>query len=248
LDNALVNFIYKYANRKWYNEPLTDGRKLQEQEYLSIWEQVKRKKWPIVDELEQKSGFAIDHDWLHELALTTQVVNKKSEINYQHGRILYSMLRKYLENTQTDYVNILESGTARGFSSLCMAKAIKDHQIAGKIVTFDVLPHNQKMYWNCIADYSGKKTRKELLHNYSDLCEKFIIFHQGNTYTEGKKIDLGRLHFAFLDAGHDFYHVINEIQFPGVVKAVDYICENSGYQKNIIQLSESRLFAIALKK
>ena len=38
-------------------------------------------------------------------------------------------------------------------------KALEDQQRAGTIVTFDVLPHRTPMYWNCIDDHDGPKTR-----------------------------------------------------------------------------------------
>ena len=149
-----------------------------------------------------------------------------------------------------------------------MAKALEDSGTPGKIFTYDVLPHNHKMYWNTIDDTSGKKTRKELLKNYSGLIEKHIIFHQGNTKTELNRTFIPRIHFAFLDAAHDYYHLTSEFQylknkqqkgdiiffddytplkFPGVVKAVNEICETNQYSKQIIKISESRAYVIAEK-
>ena len=35
---------------------------------------------------------------------------------------------------------------------------IEDSEKVGKIFTIDIIPHNKKLYWNCIDDCEGKKT------------------------------------------------------------------------------------------
>jgi predicted O-methyltransferase YrrM len=267
-DNLLVKYLNKYINYRWYNSPLAKNVKADKDEYLKIWEYAKSKSYKLIDNFEQRNNQKIDKDWYHELALHTQVVIKKSEICYAHGRLLYSSLKSYIEKHRYSYINIIETGTARGFSALCMAKAMEDANACGKIITFDVLPHNVKMYWNCIDDNDGKKTRSQLLLAYKSLTEKYIIFHQGNTKIELPKLQTHRIHFAFLDSAHDYYYLMSEFQYlldkqkkndiiffddytplkyPGVVKAVDEICETYKYSKEIITLNENRAFLIAMK-
>ena len=124
-----------------------------------------RRSYSDIDNYERELGFEIDRTWLAELALHTQVVVKASEICYEHGRILYSCLSDYISRSQAEQerIAIVETGTARGFSSLCMAKALADADCQGVILTFDVLPHNVPMIWNCIDDLDKAKTRSELL-------------------------------------------------------------------------------------
>jgi len=268
IDNFLVKTVDRYANFRWYANPLTKKILASKEQYLKIWERAKEKKYKLIDDFEGKSGFKIDENWYHKLALHTQVVVKKSDIVYVHGRLLYASLRAYLEKNKLENINIIETGTARGFSALCMAKALEDSKICGKIITFDVLPHNHKMYWNCIDDNNGKKTRRELLKPYHNLTEKYIFFHQGNTKIELPKLQTDRIHFAFLDSAHDYYYLMSEFQniknkqqkgdiiffddytpklFPGVVKAIDEICEKYNYLKEIITISEQRAYVIAEK-
>ena len=59
-------------------------------------------------------------------------------------------------------INILETGTARGFSSIIMSRVLINKKVSkGSIYTLDILPHNVKMYWNCISDpINGKVTRR----------------------------------------------------------------------------------------
>ena len=267
-DNFLVKTINKYANFRWYGSPLTKKIRATKNVYLKIWEDVKSQNFKLIDSFEQKTGFKIEPDWYHELALHTQVSIKKSKILYVHGRLLYSVLREYINTSRVNNLNIIETGTAKGFSSLCMAKALDDARIGGKIITFDVYPHNHKMYWNSIDDNEGKKTRKELLEPYRNLTEKYIWFHQGNTKIELPKVQIPRIHFAFLDSAHEYYYLMSEFKnvydkqqkgdivffddytpkmFPGVVKAIDEICKKHNYSKEIITISDARAYVIAEK-
>ena len=126
----------------------------------------------LIDAYERRAGYAIDPEWLHELALHTQITKKKSELCYQHGRLLYATVRDYVRRQSPTKVTVLETGTARGFSSLCMARALDDAGVAGTVITFDVLPHDVPMYWNCIDDLDGPRSRAELLRPWADLVER----------------------------------------------------------------------------
>jgi len=143
--------------------------------------EVRLNKYHQINEYEEQIGYAIDQEWFHDLALHTQIVVKESPLCYAHGRVLYSALSYYLQQhppaSPTDMVTIWETGTARGFSAICMAKALKDQQRAGTIITFDVLPHRTSMYWNCIDDWDGPKTRVEL----SNLKSEKTVQAMGST-------------------------------------------------------------------
>ncbi|MDB4861355.1 class I SAM-dependent methyltransferase, partial [Alphaproteobacteria bacterium] len=241
--------------------------------YLRLWKNTKSEQFPEVDKYEKMTGFKIDDKWYHELALHTQVVKKKSKLNYAHGRLLYSTLRKYIEdlkeNNKIPHLRIIETGTARGFSSLCMAKALNDSSCEGNIITLDVIPNNTKLYWNCIDDHEGKKTRLELLSKWSFLVNRFITFIEGDSANELRKISIDRINFAFLDGSHTYKDVISEFnhikkqqlsgdiiffddynkeKFPGIVKAVDKICSEENYNKQKFFSSHERGYVIAKKK
>jgi len=266
--NRLLGPIDRWAYKQFYDYPFGNSPSAKADQYMEIWSKARSQEYPIVDQFENKLGYAIDENWFHDLALLTQVVIKKSNICYQHGRLLYSVLSAYLSQHNTGSLNILETGTARGFSSLCMAKALNDAQKVGKIVTLDVIPHDVKMYWNCIADERGPVSRSELLLNYQSLIEEYILFVQGDSKIQLKKIDIPRIHFSFLDGAHTYKYILNEFSFvrdkqkkgdivffddytpnffPGIVKAVDEICEKYNYSKEIITVSEQRGYAIAQK-
>ena len=119
-----------------------------------------------------------------------------------------------------------------------MSKALEDSCIDGKIVTLDCLPHNERMFWNCIDDLEGKKTRAELLEPWNKLLNN-IIFLQCWTKEALPNLGFQRINFAFLDAQHSYKSVMSnsfmylnirklemllflmmlQKKFPGIVKA-----------------------------
>ena len=119
---------YPFGIMKWANKD----------RYLEIYNKTLNTKYPEIDDYEKKLQNKIDISWLNELALYTQVVIKDSNINYQHGRILYAELCNYIRNSSLQNLIILETGTARGFSSVCMSKAISDCKKNGEIFTIDI--------------------------------------------------------------------------------------------------------------
>lgn len=267
-------YIEKIAYYPFFNQPFTKvpTSNIETYEQLSI--KAKENTYTVkdVELIENKNGFAINKNWISDLAFHTQVVIKKSELNYAHGRILYSVLRNYLEKNpeKNKAINIVETGTARGFSSLCMAKALFDSNFKGTIYTFDVLPHETKMFWNCVSDYKkGMQSRKDLLNKWSELVENYIIFIQGFTRLTLPKFSFSRINFAFLDGAHSYNDVLFEFNliekyqkkgdiivfddynirdFPGIAKAIDHIASEKKYLVEIVRNKRTlRDYAIAEK-
>lgn len=260
----------KLAYQNWNHQPFTNKPIQNKNKYHELSKLAALRDNPEVIKFEDSTGYKINVQWLNDLALRTQVVIKKSQLNYAHGKVLYSALREYIsKNLDLKRILILETGTARGFSSLCMAKALDDSQVSGSILTFDVLPHKKKMYWNCVTDHEqGSITRQKLLEPWENLVNNYIIFYQGYSKIELPKIGLQRINFAFLDGAHTYDDVFSEFQiikdcqeggdiiifddyndqlFPGIVKAVDEICNQYGYNKKIINSFDNRSYVIAKK-
>jgi len=257
------------ASRRYDKSPLCDVPLASPSEYQRLWTEAQHRSYPVVDRYEETCGAAIDPQWFHQLALLTQVAIKRSAICYQHGRLLYATLARYARTRAYDHLTIVETGTARGFSALCMAKALDDVGATGKIVSFDVLPHDARMLWNCIRDADGPRTRADLLQDYTGLIERYVIFHRGDTKHEMAKMSVPRVHFAFLDSVHSYDHVMAEFSwirdrqtagdilffddytpeaYPGVVTAADEICLTHGYSRNIVIASAQRRYLIGEKQ
>ena len=60
-------------------------------------------------------------------------------LNYERGMILYAIIAKYKPKA------VLEFGTGRGYGCLCMAWAMHNFDILGKIFTIDSQPQNKKI-------------------------------------------------------------------------------------------------------
>ena len=39
------------------------------------------------------------------------------------------------------------------------------------------ISNDNKIFWNCIDDFDGKKTRRELIEPWKDLANEYIVFH-----------------------------------------------------------------------
>jgi hypothetical protein len=258
--------------RRWSGSPLSCGKVFEKDKYLELAAGASMDIYPEIDQYEIRCCAAIDRAWLRELALHTQVIFKKSEVCFAHGRVLYSSLSKWLKDNakigQGDRVTVYETGTARGFSALCMAKALFDAGRAGVILTFDVLPHTVPIFWNCIDDLGGIRTRGELLRHWAYLCANYIVFIQGDTRLTLPSTNCSRINFAFLDGSHTYKNVMfefsqisrnqesgdmivfddcNDQLFPGVVRAVSEICNEHGYRRLDLNASASRDYVVATK-
>ena len=219
--------------------------------------------------IQQRTGHVIDEKWLWTLALHAEVVIKASRVSLEHGRLLYSWLRSYLSQQGMRTVNILETGTGRGFSAVTMARALADADTEGKIVTLDVLPHRVPMLWNCIDDVDGPRTRAELLDEYAELVARYIVFVQGDSLRSLAHLDLSRVHFAFLDGMHSELYVaeefawvaarqecgdvivfddFNEVEFPGLVRAVERGLERYKYEPNVVDVGQQRRYLKAVRR
>ena len=195
---------------------------------------------------------------INEIAKIGQVCIKKSVLMWLHGYLLYVSLDSYLKkNPNIENINILETGTARGFSSLCMVKALKDNKRKGTIHTVDIISNDIPIYWNSIKDEEGKHIRKDLFKNteYYELFD-YIKCYTGKTLEVLNSINIKRFHFAFLDAQHDYHNLNYELnytkekqetddiiicddytsyhngrqQFPGINKAIDNFTD---YKKKV---------------
>jgi predicted O-methyltransferase YrrM len=235
--------------------------------YISKHLEAKNKIYVEIDNFEKITSFKIEKDWLDNLALHTQVVKKKSEINYQHGRILYSALRKYIKKNKIKFLNVLEIGTALGYSSICMSKAINDSKTLGNIVSLDIISGKNKIYWNCIDDHQGPKTRDELLSTWKEEL-KNISFLTGPSSFTLKKFKKDRINFAYIDGMHDYLNVNKEFnfissrqisgdivilddvneKFPEVIKFIKDQEKLAIYNVEKIKSSEDRAYAICEKK
>lgn len=239
-----------------------------DESYEHLWVRTLSNSYPELDALEDQLGFALDPEWLAEVALALQVSVKKSQPNWQHGRILYSLTRARIASlNDSTHLSIFESGTSAGFSSICIAKALLDGESSGHVLTIDVLGHDRPQYWNKIGDEGGPRSRRELLAHWQDEGER-IIFISGLSEKLLPQIGLQRIHLAFIDGSHFLENVRQEYnfvarhqnigdrivfddvtpgQFDGIVSVIEEISASGAYELQRIASSVSRGYAIATR-
>ncbi|MFT7615556.1 MAG: hypothetical protein ACI8Y7_000370 [Candidatus Woesearchaeota archaeon] len=205
------------------------------------------------EKIQSRFKVVIKESFFHTLAAKVQIFPKAGPTNYVHGLLLYGAIKEYVRTHPQVQYTIFETGTSKGFSSLCMAKALADSNVAGRVVTTDILPVHKPIRWCCAADGKGKQNRLSLLSDYKDLLG-YVIFLQGYTDILTKQVLLPRIHAAFIDAEHTFKPVLLELTYvshfqevddiivcddynielyPGVVKAVDQFAKRRKYKKEV---------------
>lgn len=265
-----LRYFNKAFNRLLSENPLISQPISSITKYENLYNDTLKKEYEEVLTYEKNTNGSIDKDWLSLLAKYTQITIKINDLCYAHGRILYSALKSRIESLNNkNQITILETGTARGFSSLCMAKCLSDMNQSGTILTLDQIPHKKNIYWNSVSDHlKGKISRSKLLEPWNDLIENHIIFLTGDSRVIIDSLNFMRVHFAFLDGCHtyqDVHYEFNSIKkcqktgdiivfddytlghYDGVIKAVNEICEQNSYSKLIIKLNDKRSVLVATK-
>lgn len=243
--------------------PTIYPRKVYEDEFLYAL----KNQPSIGEQYELNTGFAIESSYFNQLVLYTQVGIKDSDLNFQHGRILYSLLSKYLVENKITSINILETGTARGFSSIIMARALLDQGVAGRIHSIDIISHIEPRLWGYFLDNEGPVSRKQLLKNWSEEASMVSYLNFCSDQLE-QKLDIDRFRFAFLDAVHSKKAVLSEYSylkkrqhvgdiiffddatsgyFDGVIQALHFIKEEALYHIDYIYGTEQRSYAVATR-
>jgi len=164
-----------------------------------------------VDALEASSGYSIDRAWMSALALHTQVTSKASGINYTHGRLIYTLLRRRLETWPSSKAGIvLDIGTARGFSSIVAARAISDSGLSLPVLSLDTVSHRLPRYWGTVDDLDGyPRSREALVSAFPESDGVLFIGQTSRTFLRNAK--LPRTPFAFIDGAHTYSAVRLEL-------------------------------------
>jgi predicted O-methyltransferase YrrM len=123
----------------------------------------------------------------------------ENTLNFERGILLYSLVAKY------KFKNILEIGTAGGYSAMCMAKALHDNKIDGMIYTIDpVKPNINNNKIKILTGYFSE-FRKSI-----PKCD--FIFIDGAHNYEAVKNDF----FSFIDIANDQYAILFDDYMVGI--------------------------------
>ena len=228
--------------------------------YLKIGEYARKYDHSkVLNKIRDYFNFIYDKNEMDNIGLRLQIVNKGiygSKPMYLHGYVLSSALNNYIINRNISEINILETGTARGFSAIIMAKILEKHNIIGKINTIDYISHEDRVFSNCLlaAEFKRKVSRNECIKEWEDLANKYINFISGDSNKILNKLTFERIHFAFLDGSHEYNSIVKELnyvsskqlrgdiiicddytreQFPQICKAIDEFLSKRTYNYKI---------------
>lgn len=228
-------------------------------------------EYPMIDELEVECGYELDREWMLRAAFPLACPLKANPPNWQHGRVIYSLLRRRLEDSECEGV-ILDIGTAKGFSACVMAKALNDtsEDMHGfdptqfQIVSTDVIHPNARVRRNSVLELDGMRTLGEFVRPFIKNAADVSFRGDGSVATLHdlfKRQGL-RIPFAFIDGKHS-YDVVNwehaaiskyqksgdiivfdDTQIPGVLKAVNHV-DQIRYSVKHVKVLHNRSYAVA---
>lgn len=175
-------------------------------EYQAIFDAERQNEYPVIDAYEDRCGHAIDRYQLETAARVLACPLKHNPPNWQHGRVLYAAARNYLES-RGDSIRIVDIGTAKGFSALCLLWALKRSRLNGRVWSVDVIDPYARVRRNTVAEVDGFKTLAETLDQWPEAQQ--ITFSK-MTGVECLQLDRFKIHIAFIDGKHSPDVVLTE--------------------------------------
>ena len=178
----------------------------------------------------------------HIFPISPQLNFPKQIPNYERGILLYSLIAKYKPK------NVLEIGTAEGYSALCMAWAMTDYNINGKIFTIDPKPFDVPVERNVTWEDNPKHdtvmlSRRELWNKFADneWIKKIEVLTGLSGEVLQKNTKLPKMDMGFIDGSHvyeavvhDFYAFLEVASESFYLLLDDYVPnENDGVTKTI---------------
>ena len=133
-------------------------------------------------------------------------------INYERGILLYSLIAKYRPK------NILEIGTAEGYSTLCMAWAMTDYNINGRIFTIDPKPFDvpveRKITWEENPKHNTVMlSTKELWNKFADkewIKKIEVLTGFSGEILQKKTKEFPKMDMGFIDGHHRYEAVLHD--------------------------------------
>ena len=173
---------------------------LYKEQYDDAFDKENAREYKVVDELETLIGYALPKEFYLPRARILACPVKQNPPNWQHGRVIYSVVRNYLKDLDgVDYVTALDIGTAKGYSALCLNKALSDSGVPGQVYSVDVIDPEVRCLRNTVSELDGLKTLEETLRQFPDHTEVMFIQSTGLQWLADHR---DRVHVAFVDGKH----------------------------------------------
>jgi predicted O-methyltransferase YrrM len=214
--------------------------------------------YPMVDAFEERAGYAIDRARLEAAAEVLACPLKAHAPNWQHGRVLYAATRQALAMVEGP-VLLVDIGTAKGFSALCLLWAMHDAGLDGQVVSIDVIDPTARITRNTVSEVAGLQTLAETLAPWPEASA--IEFVQGDG-ADWLAHDGRRIHVAFVDGKHTEAAVSAELaalvvrQGPGDVAIFDdlqlsgvraAVQRQRAYRVEILEVLSHRAYGVGVR-
>lgn len=169
-------------------------------DYRAVFNAELERDYPMIDALEKDAGYALGNERYLTAAWYLACPLKVNPPNWQHGRVLYALTRKYLADC-TGPVELLDIGTAKGYSALCLLWALQDSGVHGRVTSVDVLDPLGEERRNTVAECDGPKTLAEILAPWPETKAIDFLQSTGRKWlTENPR----RINVAFVDGKHSY--------------------------------------------
>jgi predicted O-methyltransferase YrrM len=206
-------------------------------------------------------GFAIQRDKLEDAARVLACPVKTNPPNWQHGRVVYAAARHYFAR-QSGAVSLLDIGTAKGFSALCLLWAMQDARLDGTVDSVDVLDPEKPERRNTVAEVGGFIPLRQILAPWPESQD--INFAKATGIEWMTLYATARIHVAFVDGKHSFEAVAREAdllharqqpgdlvifddaQIDGVARAIDRASKR--YAVEYLDPMPGRRYAVAVRR
>jgi hypothetical protein len=152
-------------------------------------------------------------------------------VQYERGMILYGIIAKYRPKA------VLDFGTGRGFGCLCMAWAMEDCEIPGKIFTLDYTTHEKLREWSIQRDSNGKPTTEFVSRQmvWDDLGQSSWLKHiETLTWYSSEimsKKEFPKIEFCYVDGAHFYEGVKHDFYAFLKIAAEDFSVLFDDYAK-----------------
>lgn len=219
--------------------------------------------YPAVDDFERRMGAALDRAKLETAARVLACPVKKNPPNWQHGRVIYAAAYRALTNAMYSGVPpspvlLLDVGTAKGFSALCLTWALHDAGIPGHVVSVDVIDPEARVSRNTVAEVDGFKTLREILAPWPESRAIEFVCSTGRAWLANQN---QRIHVAFVDGKHTYdavsweaaliaarqqtgdFIIFDDVQIDGVARAVKTL--STYFLECVVAIPGQREYAIA---
>lgn len=241
----------------------TLARAISAEEYRAAFAKERAQSYPMIDAIEARCGYAVDRELLEQAAAVLACPVKANPPNWQHGRVLCALAMERLARPTflTGEVAILDIGTAKGFSALCLHWALIRSGRVGRVTSIDVIDPLARVSRNTIAEVDGPLTLAETLRPWPEAQQIRFLKSTGVDYLHAHP---ERIHIAFIDGKHDGHVVrregvlltarqqsgdlaiFDDVHIPDVSVAVSSL--HHDYRLEYIEVLPNRHYAIGVRK